>query len=258
MNRQIQVFNYEGTDITFEKIGNDVMMNATDCAHKYGKKVNEWMRLPSTIEYMNAIKDKYSNAGFSRIWETRRGNNGGTWLHQLAIIEFARWCNVDFAIWCNEIVLQLMTNGHVEVQANTQKHPSASVAKMSVIIIESAKKTLRLSDASVAGMYNNVAKELGAPVAIDYVPSKDNLLSATQIVKSNNLNISANAFNKRLEAVGIIERKTRPSHKGEKKFWCLTDKGLAYGENQVNPNNPNETFPKYYEKSAGDIINLIK
>lgn len=257
MNRQIQVFNYEGTDITFEKIGNEVMMNATDCARKYGKKVVEWLRLPSTIEYMNAIKNKYSNVGKSHIWETRRGNNGGTWLPQLAIIEFARWCNVDFAVWCNEIVLQLMTTGHVEVQTMPKaKQVSASAAKAAMIFIKGAKDMLRLSDASVAAMYNKAAETYDLPVAIDYVPSKGNLVTSSFI--ASQLNISANALNKRLEAAGLIERKTRQSHKGEKHFWCLTEKGLVYGENQVNPKNPNETFPKFYEKSMGDIINLIK
>lgn len=44
----------------------------------------------------------------------------------------------------------------------------------------------------------------------------------------------------------MVELSRPSSDGGIKKFKSLTEKGQAYGENQVNPGNPKETQPLYY------------
>lgn len=69
---------------------------------------------------------------------------------------------------------------------------------------------------------------------------------------SDSLQISASANEK-----GFLEKCTRPSSKGQKVFNHLTTKGLAYGENQVSPNNPKETQPLYYEGKFSQLLTEV-
>lgn len=130
--------------------------------------------------------------------------------------------------------------------------------KVSMLFIKNAKSLLKLSDASVAKMINDVAESFSLPTSIDYTPSKGVLLSLTALLKKNNVGMSTLACNKLLQENGIIEVKTRKSSKGtEKHFNALTGKGLYYGENEVCPKNPKETQPLYYEDKFPELMVLI-
>lgn len=130
--------------------------------------------------------------------------------------------------------------------------------KVSMLFIKNAKSLLKLSDASVAKMINDVAESFSLPTSIDYTPSKGVLLSLTALLKKNNVGMSALACNKLLQENGIIEVKTRKSSKGtDKHFNALTGKGLYYGENEVCPKNPKETQPLYYEDKFPELMVLI-
>ena len=87
----------------------EAWFNATEIAAMFGKQPYEWLRLPETERYIQALckreaeKQADSNTGKSRITKSRfikakRGNAGGTWLHPKLAIAFARWCDVDFAV----------------------------------------------------------------------------------------------------------------------------------------------------------------
>ena len=61
-----------------------IMVNATQMAKPYGKLPNEWLRLTSTLSFLEALED---TTGFPRsLVETKEGRNGGTWLYELAAI----------------------------------------------------------------------------------------------------------------------------------------------------------------------------
>ena len=67
--------------------------------------------------------------------------------------------------------------------------------------------------------------------------------------------------NKILVALEILEDKERPSSKYPdkiKKFKALTEKGLVYGINKENPNNPEQTTPYYYVDKFDELLSLIQ
>jgi hypothetical protein len=100
---------YKGVPYSFQ---DDGWFNATAAAKRYGKLPNEWLRLPETKAYIAAL-DEISNAGKSRIWhKTKRGNNGGTWLHPKLAVRFAQWLDVNFAVWC-DMQIDTILRGHV-------------------------------------------------------------------------------------------------------------------------------------------------
>ncbi len=116
---------------------------------------------------------------------------------------------------------------------------------------------LRLNDTSKLALVKQVAEPLGLPTP-SYIQSKGVLKSAKELLKIYDCGISSIAFNKLAVKVGLLEDKTRNSSHGEiKHFKSITERGSVYGENQINPNNPKETQPLWYEDKFGEVIKII-
>lgn len=125
-----------------------------------------------------------------------------------------------------------------------------------VLWITFVGKELGLNDSSKLLLMKQWGERKGLPTP-DYVSSKDVLLSASELLKRNNVSVSARVFNVAMIEKGFLEKCTRPSSKGQKVFNHLTTKGLAYGENQVSPNNPKETQPLYYECKFSQLLTEV-
>lgn len=119
---------------------------------------------------------------------------------------------------------------------------------------------LRVNDVSRLGMYRDIHSQAGLPTGhiLPYVKSNGVLKSATVLLKDNGSPMSAIKFNQRMVTKGLLEERTRPSSKGGvKKFKCLTDKGLEYGENLASPHNPKEVQPHYFDNTFAQLLKLI-
>jgi len=118
-------------------------------------------------------------------------------------------------------------------------------------------KTLNLNDTSKLMLAKSIAAPLGLPTP-DYTPSHGILKSATELLKEAGLSISAQAFNQRAIQKGILCDMKRKSSKGkDKHFKSITESGLTYGENQVNPNNTKETQPLWYKEKFNELLLLL-
>lgn len=117
-------------------------------------------------------------------------------------------------------------------------------------------KTFKLNDSSKLQLAKAIAEPLGLPTP-EYTESKDQLLSATELLKRSGSTLSAREFNSKMVEKGFIQILERPSSKGVKRFKSLTDHGLAYGENQVHPGNPKETQPLYYKGQFKSLLDSL-
>lgn len=121
---------YEGHPIRFRSDG---WFNATLAAKRYRKKPYEWLRLPDTLAYLEALgrqhpatAQKVSKAGKSRlahflskpeflqfvaIRQGGRTDESGTWLHPKLAVRFAQWLNMDFAVWCDMQIDHILRGG---------------------------------------------------------------------------------------------------------------------------------------------------
>lgn len=119
---KIKVFNYNGSNITFSS-GNGVMVNATEMARAFDKRPIDYLRLPTTIELVNAIVRK-SHISESQLIITKQGssiNGGGTWLHEDIALDFAQWLSVDFRLWCNDRIKELLKHGMTATQPTLEQ-----------------------------------------------------------------------------------------------------------------------------------------
>lgn len=140
----------------------------------------------------------------------------------------------------------------VKTEVNTQ--PSI---KDKIAVAKFLSSYLNLNDSSKLIIAKSIAEPLGLPTP-DYTPSKGIVKSATELLKEKGLSISAQAFNQRAIQKGFLcEMKRKSSHGKDKPFKSITESGLLYGENQVNPNNPKSTQPLWYEDKFIELLGLL-
>lgn len=102
---------YHGLLVPFTESG---WFNATAVAERFSKRPIDWLRLPESARYIEALCRKFE-VGKSHFVRTRRGGNvdfQGTWLHPKLAMVFARWLDVDFSIWADEQIDALLRGSH--------------------------------------------------------------------------------------------------------------------------------------------------
>lgn len=116
---------------------------------------------------------------------------------------------------------------------------------------------LNLNDSSKLLIAKSIADPLGLPTP-DYTPSKGILKSASELLSERGMKISAQVFNKKaIEKGYLCELERNSAHGQKKRFKSITNKGLYFGENQVNPNNPKSTQPLWYEDKFGELLGVL-
>ncbi|MGC4059913.1 MAG: KilA-N domain-containing protein [Aquabacterium sp.] len=87
----------------------DGWFNMTKAAKAFGKVPNEFLRLPSTIEYLQAVE---SHGKIPTLFTTQGGwhlnPDVGTWAHPKLAVFFARWLDVRFAVWCDAVIEDIL------------------------------------------------------------------------------------------------------------------------------------------------------
>lgn len=105
-NSQNQIFQYNGSPITFQK-GDSVMVNATEMAKPFGKRCNDFLSSKSTKELIVSLSAKTGISATGLVSVNQGGNNQGTWLHEDLALIFAQWLSPDFYLWCNDRIKEL-------------------------------------------------------------------------------------------------------------------------------------------------------
>ncbi|MDT8894184.1 KilA-N domain-containing protein [Halomonas sp. I1] len=107
-------FPYQGQPVRFSADG---WINATDIAKRFGKRPVEWLRLPTTLSYMEALAgaigevSEVGKSHFGLVDSRRGGKQQGTWIHPKLAVHFARWLDDRFAVWCDMQIDTLLRSG---------------------------------------------------------------------------------------------------------------------------------------------------
>ena len=101
-----KIYKYNDKEVTFQLTGKEgVVINATQMVKAFpNKRVNDYLRLPSTQELIQAITRKSRNSDYQAVI-TKPGSpqfGGGTWMCEDLALDFAQWLSVDFKLWCND------------------------------------------------------------------------------------------------------------------------------------------------------------
>ena len=109
-NQELQVFSYEGSNITFQT-GNGVMVNATEMAKQFGKRPSDWLNNQQTKDLINELTATRKSVTADLVQVRQGGAIQGTWLHEDLALVFAQWLSPKFYLWCNDRIKELLTTG---------------------------------------------------------------------------------------------------------------------------------------------------
>lgn len=98
----------------------DGYINLNQMANATGKRIDNWLRLKSTKELIDAFDDEVASSDrreqspalitMTSGIKGKRGG-GGTWAHPDIAVQFAQWCSPAFALQVSRWVREWMTTG---------------------------------------------------------------------------------------------------------------------------------------------------
>jgi len=169
-----------------------------------------------------------------------------------------------FERWVFEEVLPTIrrTGGY-----SRQAVPASSFVGDGCTIIEAAGRALNLPASEVLGMFQKLACMAGhgnllPAYAVDAPGAQGGSSEPTDSLRSllhiHRTGLSATKVYPMLERAGLAEHRSRASSKGgEKRYWCLTEAGMAFGKNLTSPANNRETQPHFYVSQFPLLLEVI-
>lgn len=154
-NRSMEIlkFVYNDQEVEFQPIGLDnVMVNATQMAKIFGKKVDNFTRTESTQLFIseclkNANKRFISVENESDLIDSRQ--KSGTYMHRILALKFAAWLDPSFELWVYHTIDKLINHYYRE-------HRDAYIEKLSIKAQKEIKKQELLTKYPDAQDYFNL------------------------------------------------------------------------------------------------------
>lgn len=133
-------FIYNEKTISFDSIGdNNVLVNATEMAKAFDKRIDHFLKadhvnevIEALIESLNEDREFTPNGGNSslitrdQIIQTRGQN--GTWMHRILALEFAGWLDARFKVWVWKQVDKIILGHYREVKSAVYEKLAAEKA----------------------------------------------------------------------------------------------------------------------------------
>ena len=145
----------------------------------------------------------------------------------------------------------------VQQQPSIQEQIQAKLA-----FADWSAKFLNLNDASKLGMAQKIGKMVGLddalPQSVNAGTEKPITHAATDLLKSHNVGISAQAFNRMLEIKGVVKHATRPGKHGKVHSWyVITPAFDKYGQNQQDPKFQQQTQIRWYDNLFNELLTIV-
>lgn len=116
--------NFRESKITFTEQG---WINATATCEAFGKNgLDNYLRSKRFIEYAKVVSENLKYVNFMDLKFTRKGHQGGTYLHPKLAVEFARWISPAFGFWCDETITKLLN----QQQEKTLPHIASKITAL--------------------------------------------------------------------------------------------------------------------------------
>lgn len=120
---------YSGYEMMFNEDG--AWFNATEAAAHFGRRVDNWLRLEETKEYIEALSRHLNSSHLRDLIRTKRGrHSGGTWFHPRLAVPFARWCSPDFGVWCDIQIAKILSGSHPHFDWKRMRHAASASYQM--------------------------------------------------------------------------------------------------------------------------------
>nr|DAI10581.1 MAG TPA: KilA protein [Caudoviricetes sp.] len=209
----IQIFEYNGNNISFGKEGN-VMVNATEMAKPFGKRCNDFLSTKQTNELIDSLSAKTGIPATGLVTVNQGGNNQGTWMHEDLALIFAQWLSPDFYLWCNDRIKELLQYGMTATQPTLEQminNPDLVISLATQLKNERDEKQRLQAQAeqqqvTIELQENEIKKSAPKVNYYDETLQSVNTMTTTQVAKE--VGMEAFTLNKILKEKGIIYKQS--------------------------------------------------
>jgi hypothetical protein len=219
-----------------------------------------WLENKQAQELIQEITKEFVKAGIPALGVVHGGTERGTYACKELVYAYAMWISPAF----NLKVIRTFDSVVVRKSSEVDK------VNIGLMILESASRTLNLSNSAKLKGYQELQKYSGVPCLLpnyavdapsDSVDGSSRVsFSLTHLLQKYEVPLKTTVAYAILKDLGIVERNKRKSVKtGEdKEFWSITAYGLLYGKNLTPPNNPRETQPHFYDSRFKELLKLMQ
>ncbi|MCB0567465.1 MAG: KilA-N domain-containing protein [Lewinellaceae bacterium] len=143
MNEVVK-FDYKGQNISFEFSDGNKMVNASEMAKPFGKRINDFLRQRSTQEYILLLEERYAAELKREVLRVVKGGEPelqGTWMDEKLALKFAAWLAPRFELWVYDKVYELLTTGKTEIR----EYQPANLLKSLRLIVEQLEEQEKIN-----------------------------------------------------------------------------------------------------------------
>lgn len=124
MEKSIQIFTYNDNSIEFDITSKSVMVNATEMAKIFGKKIENFTRTDETKSFiLECLKN--ANKRFIEVEKEEdliiSKQKSGTWMHRILALKFAAWLNPAFELWVYRTIDDLLFGAYRNLETNLRE-----------------------------------------------------------------------------------------------------------------------------------------
>lgn len=167
----------------------------------------------------------------------------------------------EFKHWVtSEVLPSIRKTG--QYSANVSSATLNEQLQANLTFADWAIKTLNINEASKLGWAKKISDKFGLaaelPDAVNAGTEKPITHAATDLLKSHNVGISAQAFNRMLELKGVVKHATRPGKRGKVHSWyVITPVFDKYGQNQQDPKFQQQTQIRWYDATFIELLTIV-
>lgn len=167
----------------------------------------------------------------------------------------------EFKHWVtSEVLPSIRKTG--QYSANVSSATLNEQLQANLTFADWAIKTLNINEASKLGWAKKISDKFGLaaelPDAVNAGTEKPITHAATDLLKSHNVGISAQAFNRMLELKGVVKHATRPGKRGKVHSWyVITPAFDKYGQNQQDPKFQQQTQIRWYDATFTELLTIV-
>ena len=267
VQNNLQVFTYEGREVTFDLQNGDVMVNLTEVAKAFpDKNLSKIINSQEISEYVQKLSERTNVISADLLTVIKGGNPQmqGTWAHRRVALRVAQKLSAEFAIWVDETIETLLKHGVVATDNKIEEflaNPDLAIQAFTALKQEREKSRILESqvyekESHIEVLECEIKQAVPKVQYHDQVMSSDGLLTTTQIAK--NYGWSAIKLNNILKSLGVQFKQSGN--------WVLyqkyADKGFAklvpYPYPKADGTTGTSYELKWFEIGKKFIHNLLK
>lgn len=167
----------------------------------------------------------------------------------------------EFKHWVTSEVLPSIRKT-CQYNANQTNASLTEQIQANLLLADWAIKNLNINEASKITWVKKISDKFGLaaelPDAVNAGTEKPITHAATDLLKSHNVGISAQAFNRMLELKGVVKHATRPGKRGKVHSWyVITPAFDKYGQNQQDPKFQQQTQIRWYDATFMELLTIV-